>query len=404
MDLPIHEPDNDPFLPRRPADDLPAGVGFETLCTHAAEASQILGGPAAVPIYQASTFLFPDAEAFEKRKAPGSPYFEYTRVGNPTTAVLEAKLALLEKAQWCFCLSSGMAAISAAINACVHAGAHVVCVERCYWPTARYLRNYLPRFGVTTTFVNSVSAADYIAAIRPETKLIYLESPTSGTMEILDVESITAEARRRGIPVAFDNSWASPFFQTPLDLGCDLVVHSATKYIGGHSDVVAGVVCGRDEQLRRRVFREVELIGGTIDPFASWLLIRGLRTLGVRLRQHERSALAVARLLAGHPKVRCVRHPGLESAPGHELARRQMRGFGGLFSFELHDQSRDATHAFIDKLRLFSIGVSWGGHESLVLGGNFWSQDAQMPAWMIRLYVGLETTEDLVEDVRQALG
>lgn len=181
------------------------------------------------------------------------------------------------------------------------------------------------------------------------------------------------------------------------------MVHSATKYIGGHSDLLAGVVVGRDAALRRRVFRELELLGAVADPFAAWLLLRGLRTLNLRMEQHQRSGLAVARFLEQHPRVRRVRHPGLESHPQHEIARSQLRGYASLFSFELHDQSRQATHRFMDRTKLFRIGVSWGGYESLVIGGTLFGKSPADSTWLIRLHVGLETTEDLIADVRQAL-
>ena len=397
------DPDSVPVSPAPPTEEPVPNAGLETLCAHYAEDPSAHHGAAAVPIYQASTFLFPDTQAWERRKEPDSPYFEYTRVGNPTTAILEAKLARLERGTWAFVTASGMGAISAAVNACIHKGAHIVAAGGIYWPTQRYFRHYLPRFGVSTMFVDSCDPADFIAALRPETKLVYLESPTSGYFAVPEIAPIAAAARERGIPTIFDNSWATPVFQNPLEFGCDLVVHSATKFIGGHSDVVAGVVAGRDETLKRRVFREVELLGAVADPFAAWLLLRGLRTLRLRMEQHQRSGLAVARFLEQHPRVRRVLHPGLESHPQRETARRQLRGYSGLFSFELKEQSREATNAFLDRTKLFGIGVSWGGFESLALGGTFFAKPSEQPTWLIRLHVGLESTDDLVADVRQAL-
>lgn len=397
------DPHSRPVRPAVPAADPAPDAGFETLCAHFAEQRGAHHGAAAVPIYQSSTFVFPDSQAWEQRYNPDSPYFEYTRSGNPSTSILEAKLARLEGGTWAYAMASGMGAVSAAINACVQAGVHVVAVAGVYLPTQRYLRYYLPRFGVETTFVDSCDPADFLAAMRPETKLICLESPTSGYFEMPDVAPIAAAARERGITSVFDNSWATPYFQRPLELGCDLVVHSATKFIGGHSDVVGGVVVGRDEALRKRVFREVELLGAVADPFAAWLLLRGLRTLKVRMEQHQRSGLAVARFLEEHPAVRRVHHPGLESHPQHTVARRQLHGYSSLFSFELKDQSREATNRVMDRTRLFSIGVSWGGYESLVLGGTLYAKVADDPVWLIRLHVGLEATEDLIADLRQAL-
>jgi cystathionine beta-lyase len=394
-------PDVPPPAPPLPDTSWLVGYGRETICAHWADDPAAQGGAAAVPIYQASTFVFPDAGAFERRDEPGSPYYTYTRVGNPTTAVLQAKVAQLENGTWCYAVASGMGAIAAALNACTAAGAHVVCTERCYWPAGRYLRTYLPRYGVETTFVNSVQVEDYVAAFRPETRVLYIESPTSGTFDVLDVPRLAAAARDRGITTLFDNSWASPMHFNPLDAGVDLVVHSGTKYIGGHSDALAGFIVGRDVRLQTLVLREVELMGGTIDPFASWLMLRGLRTLPLRMERHARTALACAEYLATHPKVRRVRHPGLASHPQHEIARRQFRGWGSLFSFELADPSKDAAYRFVNALRLFSIGVSWGGYESLALAAQF--GDPREGAWMVRLHCGLETEADLLADIARAL-
>jgi len=384
-----------------PHDPLP-GCGFETVCVHYGDDPARRLGAAAPPIYQTSTFFYPDMAAFEKRRTAACQHYEYTRAANPTTQLLEAKLARLEKGDWADCFGSGMAAITAAINACVAAGAHVVAVAQCYGPTRSYL-NHLRRFGVETTYVDSVRPEDFIAALRPGTRLIYLESPTSGLFTVPEIEPITRVARQRGITTILDNSWATPYFQNPLELGVDLVVHSATKYLNGHSDVVAGVVAGRGQALRERVWAELELGGGILDPHAAWLMLRGLRTLGLRMERHQENALAVARMLAEHPKVAAVMHPGLESHPQHAIARRQLRGYSGLFSFTLKEQSRAAAHRFLDRLKLFGVGVSWGGYESIATGGTFFGPDGGRPLWVMRLSVGLESEADLIADVRQAL-
>lgn len=388
--------------PLRPHGEPLPDPGFETLAVHYAEDAAERHGAAAPAIYQTSTFIYPDMAAFEKRRRTDQPYYDYTRGGNPTTSILEAKLARLEHGDWCECFGSGMGAISAAINTSVHAGAHVVCVAHVYGP-ARWYLDHLKRFGVETTFVSGVRAEDFAAAMRPETNLLYLESPTSGHFDVLDLDAIAAAARARGVTVLCDNSWASPVFQNPLDHGADMVVHSATKYLGGHSDVVAGVVIGRGEDLQRRIWREVELCGATLDPFGGWLLLRGLRTLALRMRHFHEAGLLIARRLAEHPKVARVLHPGLPSHPQHDLARKYLRGYGSLFSFEPREQSKEAVHRFIHALKLFQIGVSWGGHESLALGGSFFSDDPARPVHLIRLHVGLETPEDLLRDVESAL-
>lgn len=391
--------------PTTPDDPLSPGA-FETLCTHYGEHRLAHGGAVPPPIYQTSTFVYPDAAAWEQRDAPHTPYFVYTRRSNPTTAVLEAKLARLEHGRWARCFASGMGAITTAIGACVAAGAHVVLVNDCYSPARRFLTQYLDRFGVSATFVLGTDPAAFIDALRPETRLVYLESPTTGRFDVLELEPITAAARRRGIFTVFDNSYATPYFQCPLDFGIDLVVHSATKFIGGHSDTLGGVVVGRDEELRQRVAFEGELLGASLDPFAAWLLLRGLRTLPLRMEQHQRSGLALAHTLAEHPKVLKVYHPALGAPAQHAAARRQLRGYSGLFSFALREQTGAAVNRFMERLRVFSIGCSWGGFESLVLGGpaaDLFAPNPAEPAWIIRLHAGLEATEDLVHDVRQAL-
>ncbi|MBN2446212.1 MAG: aminotransferase class I/II-fold pyridoxal phosphate-dependent enzyme [Phycisphaerae bacterium] len=380
----------------------PEGAGFETICEHHGENALAHGGGAVPPLYQNSTFVFPDAESFERRHDPGAHIFEYTRHDNPTTAILEAKWARLESGNWARCFSSGMGAISAALGGCLKAGDHVVCVYRCYWPTKQLL-NHWRRFNIETTFVKGVEPADFVAALRPETKVLYLESPTAGLGDVPPVEPLTKLASERGITTIFDNSWATPYFLKPLELGCDLVVHSATKFFGGHSDVVAGAVMGRDAQLEERVTQERILVGAVPDPFAAWLLLRGLRTLPIRMERHQASALAVAQLLVDHPKIDRVYHPGLPDHPHHEIARRQLRGYGSLFAFTLKEQTREACYRVINKLKLFQIGVSWGGHESLVVGGNFFSDDPEHIVWIVRLHVGLETVDDLLADVTQAL-
>lgn len=391
--------------PSKPALEIPdplADADFSTICAHYAEDPAKRRGAAAPALYQTSTFIYPDAEAFAARRTPASPHYDYSRVGNPTTAILEAKLARLEHGQWCETFGSGMGAISSAINACVKAGEHVVAIAHCYGPTRQYL-DHLQRLGVERTYVNSVEPQPFFDALRPTTRLLYLESPTSGRFECPPIEPITAEARRRGVRTIFDNSWATPYFMTPLDYGVDLVVHSATKYLNGHSDVVAGVVAGRDEGLRDAVRREVELGGAMLDPFAAWLMLRGLRTLALRMEHHQAAGLKIARWLEAHPQVLRVLHPGLTSHPQHATARRQLRGCSGLFSFMLREQSRAATHRLLDRLKLFQIGVSWGGFESLALGGNFFSEKHDGAEWIIRLSVGLESADDLIADLEQAL-
>lgn len=389
--------------PPSPSQDPLTDGGFETLCAHYGEHRLAHGGAAVPPLYQSATFVYPDAEAFERRHLPTSPYFDYTRQANPTTAILEAKLAALENGRWARCFASGMGAITGTVGACVGSGSHLVAVDNCYPPTRTFLEQYLKRFGITTTFVRGTNPDDFVATMRADTRVVYLESPTWGRLEVIEIAPIVEAARARNVTVIFDNSWATPYFQKPLESGCDIVVHSTSKYIGGHSDVLGGVAIGRAGDLGQRIKDEGELLGAVLDPFAAWLQLRSLRTLAARMEQHQRSALAVANMLAEHPGVQRVLHPGLPSHPQHEIAQRQLRGYAGVFAFALRDQSREATHRFLNRLRVFQIGCSWGGSESLATGGTLFDRSSTKPLWLIRLHVGLESTEDLVSDVRQAL-
>lgn len=387
---------------RKPKASSFADAGFATICTHFGEDYTTQGGAVAPPLFQTSTFVYPDSETFHTRKERPPAQSEYTRLGNPTTALLEGKLAQLERGTWARAFGSGMGAIAGAVQACVKAGDHVVCVKQCYPPSRFFLRR-LERFGVTTTYVAGGDPQPFIDAFQDNTKLLYLESPTGGTMDVPPVRALAQFAHERGARVILDNSWATPYFFRPLEHGVDLVVHSATKYFSGHSDVVAGVVVGRDADLRREVHAEAEFGGATLDPFAAWLLVRGLRTLALRMEAHQQSGLAVARLLAESPDVATVFHPGLPSHPHHATAAEQFSGYGSLFGLVLADNSGARAKRFVDHLRLFGIGASWGGYESLAILGPWLPDGAGGTSWLIRLFIGLESLDDLLADVKGAL-
>lgn len=377
--------------------------GFDTLCAHAGDdPDRFLGAPVP-PIYQNSLFTLPDAEAFAARQGRQPEAYDYTRVANPTTDVLEAKLAALEGAETARCFASGMAAVTAAVLHAVRAGEHIVAVETAYGPTRKLLSEYLPRFGLSVTYVPGTHAEQFADALRPETRLFYLESPSSLSFQLQDLAAVSALARQHAITTVVDNSWASPYFQNPLTLGIDLVLHSATKYLGGHSDVVAGVVLGRRERMAALAEWEGQLLGGILDPFAAWLLLRGVRTLPLRMERHQESGLRAARFLEAHPRVARVHHPGLPSHPQHVLGASQMRGYSGLFSLELRETERDAVYRVVNQLRYFGIGVSWGGFESLAIPVDLNVRSGEPPRWGIRLHIGLETVEDLLADLEQAL-
>lgn len=377
--------------------------GFETICMHLGENRERYDGAVAPPLFQNSTFAYPDAESFVQRNMPGSARFDYTRVGNPTTQILENKIAALEKAEAARSFGSGMAAISAAILSCVKAGDHIVTVESVYGPTRKLLSAYLPKFGIETSYVRGTEIEQFESAVQPNTKLIYLESPSSLLFELQDLAGVSELARERGIATVCDNSNATPFYQNPIAHGVDLVVHTATKYIGGHSDLVAGFVAGSSERIGRLTHAEGELLGGVCDPFASWLMLRGLRTLALRMERHYRNAMNVARLLESDMRVVRVFYDGLESHPQATLAKRQMRGHSGMMSVEFQQNSREAVFAVVNALRYFSIAVSWGGYESLAIPVQATDPATGKKIWVVRLSVGLESIEDLKVDLYQAM-
>ncbi len=380
--------------PRRP----------RTVVTHLAEDPSRYCGAVTPPIFETSTFAFPSVEALEASYAGDPTHYRYSRGRNPTVELVEAKLAALEGGEACACFGSGMAAVSATLLGLLRAGQHVVAVENLYSDTYRFLEEWAPRFGITRTYVRAHTAGEVEEALRPTTGLVYLESPTSLQFDLQDVRAIAALCRARGIPTVIDNSWATPYFQRPLALGVDLCVHSATKYLGGHSDILAGAVVGPASLVDRIRRAARALLGGMLAPFEGWLLLRGLRTLPVRMEAHQASALEVARYLEGHPRVRRVHHPGLPSHPQHALARSQMDGTSGLFSVEL-DTDVQGIRRFGNALRLFYLGVSWGGHESLAfpVAASDPSHRKSLPPTLVRLSIGLEDPADLIDDLEQAL-
>ncbi|MBX3095699.1 MAG: PLP-dependent transferase [Fimbriimonadaceae bacterium] len=377
-------------------------LGLESLLQHLGE-EKGAWGPAAPPLVQTSTFVFESLVQFDQGMVDlDSRLPAYTRVSNPTTQLAQRKIAAIEGAESCLLTASGMGAISAVIMANTRAGAHVVAVENAYGPTYNFLE-YLRRFGVNTTWVDGRDADAVLSACRPETSLIYLESPTSGLFRMQDIGAIASFARERGIATAIDNTYAAGIHQKPLAMGVDYSLHTVSKYFGGHSDVVAGAACcskARMEQLRAD---ENQLLGATIGPFTSWLVLRGLRTLPLRLAQSERSVQALAGRLTDHPAVDEVIYPGLPSHPQHDLFRRQMSGTAGLLTVVPKVQERARLGDVFQRLRLFKLGVSWGGHESLAVPMSPHPMDWAEPRHCIRFYCGLETTEDLVEDAWNAL-
>ncbi len=359
------------------------------------------------PIYQTSLFSHADFDAFREAITDQSGSYLYSRGNNPTIRDLETKLAALEGGEDARMFSSGVSAIAAASMSLLQAGDHVVCVEDCYSWTRYLFVTYLARFGMSVTFVPGTSVDEFEAALTPQTRLIFLESPTSVTFRLQDLRTVGELARQRGVHTVIDNTWATPLYQHPLELGIDLVVHSVSKYIGGHSDLVAGVVIGSKALMDRIFWGELLPLGHIATPSNAWLIQRGLRTLQIRLKQHYESATKIAVYLQGHPKVDRVIYPPLSSHPQHELFTRQMHGGNGLITISLADPSVVAIRRFTNELRHFRIGVSWGGFESLVFPMAARLSPERVIAdgneRLIRLHIGLDAPETLQKDLSEAL-
>ncbi len=359
------------------------------------------------PIVQSGNFTYPTVAAMRAvvQKEMEKPL--YSRGFNPTVGILREKIAALEHAEDALVFSSGSAAIASAVISFVKAGDHIVCVEKPYSWTKKLLVELLPRFGVAHTFVDGTDAENYRKATRPNTTFFILESPNSLTFELHDIAAVAAIAKEKNIITLCDNSFNSPLFQNPLDLGMDMVAHSATKYLNGHSDVVAGVLAGSKTMMRQVMQKEFMTLGACPSPHDAWLILRGLRTLELRVHRSADNAEKVAQFLEGHPKVNEIHWPGLKSHPQYALAQKQMKRVAGLMSIELNAPDEAAVERFCDNLKTFLIAVSWGGYESLqwpvcaLKGPSGYYTD--LPFTMIRLYIGLEDPDLLIADLEQAL-
>jgi len=375
---------------------------FETRALHVGQEPEPGTGAVVVPIYQTSTYA---------QESPGvHKGYEYTRSQNPTRGALEACLASLEGGSHGLAFGSGMAATNTVLNL-LKSGDHIVSSDDVYGGTFRIFDKVYRQYGLEFTFVDTSDVAKVAAAIRPETRLVWLETPTNPLLKLTDLAAVVALARDRGIVTVVDNTFATPVFQRPLELGIDIVVHSTTKYIGGHSDVVGGaIVTGRDDLAQRLRFFQ-NAVGGVPGPFDSWLTLRGVKTLAVRMRQHFENALAIARWLEQHEKVSRVHYPWLESHPQHELARRQMSGMSGMISFDIRG-GLESARRFLETVKVFTLAESLGGVESLIEHPAIMTH-ASIPReiresigltdGLVRLSVGIEHVDDLRADLEQAL-
>lgn len=347
------------------------------------------------PIFQTS--LFPQSKNNDEENK-----YIYTRISNPTTEVAERKLALLEKGELALCFSSGMGAISSTILASVNKNSHVICIDTVYGPTRHFLNTYLKKFGVSTDFFDFSDLSKLEKIIQPNTTLIYLESPSSYVYNVQNLEKIARIAKKYQITTIVDNSYATPLCQNPLLFDIDFVVHSASKYLGGHSDIIGGVVVGSHNKITPLIEEERALFGSIMDPHQSWLLTRGLRTLEIRLPKHAENAQIVIAYLKKHPKIKKVYYPLDKTHSDYELAQQQLSGGNGLFSFIIDRELVD-PHNFINKLNYFHIGPSWGGFESLASLITVDQELPGVPKDLIRLHIGLEDPETLIRDLELAL-
>ncbi|MCC8018151.1 MAG: PLP-dependent aspartate aminotransferase family protein [Rikenellaceae bacterium] len=380
--------------------------GFSTRAIHAGEETDRRAGSTGdvvVPLHLSTTFIWDE---------PGRAHseFEYIRSSNPTRNAYERKLAALEDAKYAVAFASGLAAENALMQAVLRPGDHVVAFDDLYGGTRRLLEEVFQ--GLEVSYVDLSDDEEFDRAVKPNTRLLWIESPTNPMIKVCDIAALARKARTKGILTVVDNTFLSPYFQRPLALGADVVVHSSTKYIGGHSDVLGGALVTSDEGLHEKIRSIQNNAGAVLSPFDSYLNIRGLKTLAVRMERHQQNALRIAQFLSAHPRVARVLYPGLPDNPYHQVVKRQATGFGGMLSFELEGSLEDAK-AFISHLRLFSLAESLGGMESLIELPSLMTHVGVDPEvrraigisdTLLRVSVGLEDADDLIDDLKYALG
>jgi cystathionine gamma-lyase/cystathionine beta-lyase/cystathionine gamma-lyase/homocysteine desulfhydrase len=376
-------------------------MGFATDAIHIGQEPDPATGAIIVPIYQTSTFV---QQELGKHKG-----YEYARSSNPTRTALERNLAALERGKFGFAFASGMAAINAVMTL-LRSGDHVIAGHNLYGGSFRLFERVLKNFGLIFTYVNTCRLDDVQPAVQPNTRLIFIETPTNPVMELTDIVAVAQIAHARQIPVAVDNTFMSPYLQQPLTLGADIVVHSTTKYLNGHSDGVGGAVALNDSAMAERLRFVQNAAGAILGPMDSWLVLRGVKTLAARMREHSRNGMTVAQYLAAHPKVKLVHYPGLSSHPQNELARKQMKDFGGMLSFETG--SLENAKTVLKSVRLCSLAESLGGVETLISHPATMTHASVPPGernrigitdGLVRMSVGIEDVEDIIADLDQAL-
>lgn len=383
-----------------------------TRAVHAGSDRRQFHGAASVPIFNASIFAFDDAETAEAIHNEIDPGYYYGRLGNPTQDAVDRTVADLELAESALSFASGMAAISGVILSFLSPGDRITAPVSLYSTTGKLLRHLRERFSFEVNFVDATDISSIKSSIADGSKMVWIETPSNPILNITDIATVAEFARERGCISVVDNTFATPFNQTPISLGADLVVHSGTKYFGGHSDLTAGVVAGSAEHISKIRSVAVKLLGGNISPFVAWLMHRGLKTLALRMERHNENAYAIAYMLSQHPAVKQTFYPGLTSHPGHTVAARQMNGgFGGIVSFDLG--SRSSAAAFVSAVRLCTLATSLGGVETIVQHSTAMTNAgmtpdeqvaAGIPDGLVRMSVGVEHIDDILADVEQALG
>jgi len=385
-------------------------MGFNSKLIHAG-ADKDKFGSATVPIYQTSTFAFESADEGAKCFSGESDGFIYTRLGNPTIQALERQVAILEGGFGAIATASGMGAVSTIYMGLLNQGDHMVSTNAVYGPSRVVMETYFSKFGVESTYVTTSNIENIKKAIKPNTKVLYIETPTNPTMEITDLEACVALAREHNIITVVDNTFSSPYLQRPIELGVDVVFHSMTKFLNGHADIVAGIIITRNEELYKILRPAMVNMGCNMDPHQAYLVLRGLKTLGIRVDRAQQNAMKVAKYLENHPKVEWVKYPGLKSHPQFELAKKQMAGPGAMISFELKG-GFNAGKTLMDNVKLAMLAVSLGGVETLIqhpasMTHSKLSADAKEKAsitqGLVRFAVGIEDVEDIIADLDQAL-
>ncbi len=383
---------------------------IESKIVHGGQHPDKLTGAHSPPIYQTSTFAFKDADHGARLFKQEEKGYIYTRLGNPTIDLLESKIALLESAEAGLVFSSGLAAIFNTVIMLVKSGEHVVSDDTIYGGTFALFKKVLPRLGINVTFVNTADSNKLASSIQNNTRLIFTETPANPTLKIVDISECSDIAKSKNVRLCVDNTFATPYLQRPIELGADIVVHSMTKYLGGHGDIIGGVVVGKSDFIHT-LWENAKEIGASIAPFNAWLVLRGLKTLAVRMNKHSENALTIAEYLSKHNKIEHVYYPGLPSHPGHEVAKKQMSKFGGMLGFDVKG-GKDAGKVVMNSVKLCILAVSLGDVDTLIehpasMTHSSYSDEELLECGIkpgfVRISVGIENANDLIEDLDQAL-